>query len=469
MDIDYLKDKKVAVLGLGVEGVALAIFLVGKVSKITLLDAENLEILQKRAGEEKNPELAKILNDENTYDAVLGENYMDSLTDFDIVFRTPGVPYLNAKIQEAIKHGVEFSSQIKLFFDLCPAKVIGVTGTKGKGTTSSLIKSILDTSGDRKIHLAGNIGKSAIVLLDKIDSEDIVILELSSFQLQDLHKSPAIAVITNLSVDHLDYHSDEEEYREAKKSIFKFQNEDDWLIVNSNIDPEYYSGTKSKALIFSGFGENEGEARVAGNENKSHEVFLEVGDKNERVVSADEIKLVGDHNLENIAAAALVARSLNINIENIRESVSKFESLPHRLEMVSEIDGVRYFNDSFATNPEPTMAAIKAFSEDKVLILGGSSKGADFFDLAAKIASSNVTGVILIGDESSKIENMLNRKKYAGAIEKAEDLRDVIEKAKETTKTGDVVIFSPACASFDMFKNYKDRGDKFREAVNCVR
>jgi len=489
MDIDYLGDKKVAVLGLGMEGVALAQFLVGKVNKITLLDRLSKEKLLGRAGEEQNPELAKILSDETSYDFLLGDDHMDSLADFDIVFRTPGIPYLNSKIQQAKDLGVEISSQIKLFFDLCPARIIGVTGTKGKGTTASLIYEILKkqsgtqhpqnrfTEGTQKnsnntavkqydsVFLAGNIGKPAITLLDKIKSDDIVILELSSFQLQDMEKSPHIAVITNLSVDHLDYHKDKEEYRNAKKSIFKYQSENDFLIVNSKIDKSYYQESKTKQVVFSGLGENRGQARVIEGEGNGCEVYIDIDNKQERVVSSDEIKLVGEHNMENIAVASIVANIIGVEIDDIREAAKNFEGLPHRLELVAEIEGVKYYNDSFATNPESTMAAINAFTDNKILILGGSSKGADFSELASKISSNNITAVILIGDESSNIEESLNSKKFPGKIEKTRDLQQAIDIISKLAKSGDVVIFSPACASFDMFKNYKDRGRKFKNAV----
>ncbi len=465
MDIDYLKGKKIAILGLGVEGVALAKFLVGKACSITLLDVLSKDELLSRAEEESNSELTQTLNNEDSYQFVLGDNYINNLTDFDIVFRAPGVPYLNSKIQEAKNEGVEISSQIKLFFDLCSAKIVGVTGTKGKGTTASLIKSILDSKKDGEVYLAGNIGKPAITLLPKIKSEDVVVLELSSFQLQDLYKSPHIAVIVNLSIDHLDYHKDEEEYREAKKSIFKFQNENDYLVVNSKIGENYYQESKAKRLLFSGYDEDGGEAKVSDGEGEYHQVSLNIDGSWTKVIASDEIKLVGDHNLENIAAAALVAKTLGVEMAKIQNGIKSFEGLPHRLELVEEIEGVRYFNDSFATNPEPTIAAINAFSENKILILGGSSKGADFSDLASKISSSNVAVVILIGDEAEKIESSLMKKKYSGKIEKAEDLEEVLNRARENAETGEVVIFSPACASFDMFKNYKDRGEQFKNAV----
>jgi len=475
MDIDYSRDKNIAILGLGVEGVALAKFLRGKVASITLLDQENLENLLSRAEEESNLELKDLLGQVNDYKMVLGKKYLNSLTDFDIVFRTPGIPYFNSKIQEATEAGVEISSQIKLFFDLCPAKIIGVTGTKGKGTTASLISSIMQNQKSKiknkkygNTYLAGNIGKPAITLLDKIKSDDNIVLELSSFQLQDLKKSPHIAVITNLSVDHLDYHKDEEEYKEAKRSIYKYQNKNDYLVVSSKVNPEYYKDSKSEVKLFSGLGEVKGEAFVA-EDGKKHAVYLDNNGETEKVLSEDETKLRGDHNLENIAAATLVASIMDVELEKIKEGIKTFQGLPHRLEFIKEVEGVKYFNDSFATNPEPTMAAIDAFFEDKILILGGSSKEADFSELAAKIASSNVAAVVLIGVEADKIESSLENKNYQGSIIRASDLEQTIDKSRELSKEGDVVVFSPACASFDMFKNYKDRGEKFKEALKNVR
>lgn len=465
MDIDKLKDKKVAILGLGIEGVALARFLKDKVKKIALLDIVSKEKLLDRAEEESNSELKELLSQANKYEMNLGNSYLENLTDFEVIFRTPGIPYFNSEIQKAKESGVEVSSQIKLFFDLCPAKIVGITGTKGKGTTASLIESILKINCKRKVFVAGNIGKPAITLLDEIGKEDIVILELSSFQLQDLEKSPHIAVITNLSIDHLDYHRDREEYQDAKRAIYEYQSSHDHLVVNSKLNTEYYKGANSEVRVFSGFGEIGGEAHVSSGDNNKHTVYLKTDKGKEKIVSEDDVSLKGDHNLENIAAASLVASILGLGAKQIKEGVKKFKGLPHRLEFVAEVNGVSYFNDSFATNPEPTIAAIDAFKRDKILILGGSSKGANFEPLATKIVSNNVVAVILIGNEAKKIKKSLKDKHFSGQIINADSLREVIKKSKEISKENDVVVFSPACASFDMFKNYKDRGNKFRDAV----
>jgi len=481
------KDKKVAVLGMGIEGLALVDFLVDKGCKISVLDKlpEN-ELLLRLLPEEKN-KLSQIIKNGDIV-KVFGDNYLDGLKQFDIIFRSPGISYLNQKIQEAERAGVIISSQIKLFFDLCPCKIIGVTGTKGKGTTASLIYEIMKRNNQEtrnnnqtesniqnsngyqlttnnyqpSVYLAGNIGYPAISLLSQLKSDDVVILELSSFQLMDLEKSPHIAVITNLYVDHLDYHKDTDEYRNAKKSILKFQNGGDWAVLNSDstFDPAFIdSEIKSKIKYFS---HTKGADAVV----KDGKVILDPENRSITICDEKGIKLFGQHNLENIAAATLVADILKIDIEIVREAVKDFTGLPHRLEFVTEIDGVKFINDSFATNPEPTKAAIDSFSQDKILILGGSSKGADFSDLAQKIVSSNVKGVVLIGDEADKIEQTLITSSYKGPIKKGFlDMDSIVKGAQELSSLGDVIILSPACASFGLFSNYKDRGEKFKASV----
>jgi len=361
---------------------------------------------------------------------------------------------------------VEITSQLKLFFDLCPSKIIGVTGTKGKGTTSSLIELMMKKAKSSKlkaksfgnVYLAGNIGKPAITLLDKLKPEDWVILELSSFQLQDLGKSPDIAVIVNMAVDHLDYHEDEEEYFEAKTSIVKYQSKNDTVIANKDYPNAVRLAQLSKGnkLYFSAIAEVDSSIR-------NDAVFL----GEDKICESSEINLVGRHNLENIAAAALAAHEAGTDIESIKSAAKEFKGLPHRLELVAEINGVKYYNDSFATNPEPTIAAIRSFSESVVLILGGSSKKADFSKLAEEIRKSSVKTIIIIGVEGTIIKKALETTGVAKEIVDGPDsIDDIVAVAESKAESGDIVLFSPACASFDMFKNYKDRGEKFKKAVN---
>ncbi len=456
MKIEDLQNKKVAILGLGIEGLALASFLDGKVKNITLLDRASEEELNEKS--EENIQLRKVLD--KGYNKVFGEKYLDYLGDYKFIFRSPGVKVLEPKIQDARLNGVKVSSQIKLFFDLCPAKIIGVTGTKGKGTTSSLIESMMKEDGF-KVHLAGNIGEPAITLLDKIESSDWVILELSSFQLQDLKISPHIAVITNIAVDHLDYHKDEEEYILAKESISKYQKSDDIIIANKDNENavKISNISNGKKLFFSGKEECDGFV-------KGDKVFVRIDDNYIEICSASEIQLVGKHNLENITSAALASIAAGAQIDSIKKGAKNFQGLSHRLELAGKKNGKKFFNDSFATNPEPTIAAINSFDEPITIILGGSSKGADFSKLASEIVKSSVNNVILIGDEADKIEKALIEENYSKSIVKMEgDMQDFVNKADEVSKSGDVILLSPACASFGLFNNYKERGYKFIEIV----
>lgn len=314
--------------------------------------------------------------------------------------------------------------------------------------------------------MIGNIGIPSFDIIEKIQADDIVVFELSSFQLQDLEISPHIAVITNLADDHLDYHQSLEEYRATKRVILKYQKKGDFAIINKDY-PEAYrlkDFGQAKKYFFSSKEKIDNGAFV----DSDGKVYLTVGG-HELICRQNEIKLIGRHNLENIAAASVVGKILQVPIEIIQDAVKNFAGLPCRLEFVKEIDGVKYYNDSFSTNPTPTIAAIKSFSIPITLILGGSEKGADFSDLAKEIAKSQVNNIIVIGKEGAKIKDaMISTRVKAKITNGGKTIEKIVSQAKEITNSG-VVLFSPACASFDMFKNYKDRGEKFMEAVKKLK
>jgi len=479
-----LEGKRVAILGLGIEGVALLEFLKNRVGSLAVHDKSEAEkILGKAEGKLEN-QIQNILDDDDIK-KVFGEKYLDDLEKYDIVFRSPGIYFRDPALIRAKAKGTVISSQMKLFFDLCPCPIIGVTGTKGKGTTASLISEILNSDreaekqSDRerkqgtrnmeqgtRIYLAGNIGKPAITLIPQLQKYDTVILELSSFQLADLDKSPHIAVMTNLSVDHLDYHKDEAEYRDAKKNIVLWQGANDYAVFNhsSTFSPETLKKMRGQIKYFAR--DNNFVDCAVVDENGKSKVIFDPQDSQQEICEISDLKLVGKHNLENVAAATIVADILGISLEVVREAVKRFVGLPHRLELIREIGGIKFINDSFATNPDPTMAAVNSFDENKILILGGSSKGADFTKLAEEIASTNVKAVVLIGAEGEKIGQALKEAGYdKKVIVGGKAISEIVKQAMKEARRGDVVIFSPACASFDMFKNYKDRGEKFREAV----
>jgi UDP-N-acetylmuramoylalanine--D-glutamate ligase len=404
--------KKVAILGYGIEGQDAEKFLKLCGAEITILDKK------------------------------FNEKYLNELAKFDIVVRSPGVYRFLPQITEAERSGVVITSAVKMFFENCPGKIIGITGTKGKGTTSTLTYEILKAAG-REVYLAGNIGKSMLELLPLLNSESYVILEMSSFQLIDLDLSPHIAVVLNITLDHMDWHKNKDEYINAKENIVRYQSTSDWAVINEEYETSksFADSTKAGVVFFS--------------KQKLESKFKE------------GLLLRGEHNLENIAAAVAVGRILKIDDNKILEVVRSFKGLEHRLELVGEVNGVTFYNDSFATGPQPTIAAINSFTESETLILGGSDKGLDYSELQSEIEKkNNVKNLILIGDIGEKIGKDIRGKNIIslGKISMAQ----IVKKAGEVTPKGGVVILSPAAASFDMFKNYKDRGDQFKRAVQSL-
>jgi UDP-N-acetylmuramoylalanine--D-glutamate ligase len=422
------KDKKVAVLGLGIEGSDAISFLLKRGAKVTLFDRK----------EERELDFSGI--EKEKIEIITGENYLNSgLTGFDYIIRSPGVYRYNSEIVDAEEAGVVVTSAIKTFFDECPGKIIGVTGTKGKGTTCSLIYEILKADG-RDVYLSGNIGKPYLELLPKLKNDSWIVMEMSSFQLIDMDTSPHIAVVLNITIDHLDWHKDKEEYVNAKKNIVSHQKHEDFAVIN-----EEYETPKSFAKVARG--------KVVYFSKTSLEPQYR-----------EKLLLRGEHNLENIAAAVSTAKIIGVDEKIILETVRSFKGLEHRLEMVKTINGITFYNDSFATSSQPTIAAINSFSEPETLILGGSDKGLDFEELRDVIEKKeNVKNLILIGLIGGKIGEGIKGKNIINLGHTT--MAEIVKRAYEVTPHGGVVILSPAAASFDMFKNYKDRGNQFKSAV----
>lgn len=452
--IQKYENMKIGILGLGEENIALVRYLVK-------YGAKNITICDQRGSEEFS-------NIDDIQNAVsswrLGPDYLDNLEDFDVVFRTPGLPYLNEKIQKAKIDGVEVSSEIKLFFDLCPSPIIGVTGTKGKGTTATLISEILKKAGKR-VFLAGNIGNAPIEFLDHLTADDIVVLELSSFQLQDLEKSPHIGVVLNISSDHLDVHANNDEYIEAKTNIIRHQTKDDFAVINIDYltSFEFAALTSAQVYYFSRKKSVDQGAWV-----NSGEILYRENNEDIELAQTSDLLLRGEHNFENICASCTAARLAGADFESISEVIKSFKGLEHRLELVTEIDGVKFYNDSFSTNPDTAIAAIKSFTEPIILIAGGSEKNADYAELGKVISDSNVKTAILIGVTGSRIKSEIQTSNVK-VIDTCQNLDDVIDIIKQEMKLGDVVLLSPASASFDWFANYKDRGQQFKENVSRIK
>jgi UDP-N-acetylmuramoylalanine--D-glutamate ligase len=340
----------------------------------------------------------------------------------------------------------------------CPTRqVIGVTGTKGKGTTSTLLAKMLEASG-RQVFLGGNIGVPPLSFLNELNENSWVVLELSSFQLIDLRASPHIGVCLMVVPEHLNWHADMPEYVEAKAQLFEHQSSDDVAIYygESELSREIASAGAGRKLPFY---ESPG-AWVNGNM-----ITIDGAE----ICTTDELKLLGAHNWQNVCAALTAYWQIDQNIDAARTVLTSFGGLEHRLELVRELDGIRYYDDSFGTTPETAIVALQAFAEPKVVILGGSDKGASYDELARTVVSSNVRKVVLIGEEGLKIQAALEAAgfhDFTPVITGREMMPTIVKTARENTQTGDVVLLSTACASFDMFDNYKDRGARFKHAVN---
>lgn len=398
-------------------------------------------------------------------DSRSGEDVFERLDDLspDLVIRTAGLaPY-------KLKTTAKVWSATNEFFQKCPAPIIGVTGSKGKGTTCSLIASILRASG-KKVHLLGNIGIPALRELDSIQPQDIVVYELSSFQLWDIEYSPHVAVVLHIEPDHLDVHSSFEDYVGAKSRIVAFQTRNDVCLYHpENSFSEMIARTQHQA---------ETHAAKYGTANNQNTVVTAYDDKKHflksdgmKICSVKELQIPGKHNVQNAEAAisACLAIDEGISNETIASGLRNFAGLDHRLKFIDTVDGVEYYDDSIATTPGSTIAAIDSFIEPKVLLVGGSSKGADFTELSHAVADASIRHVFVYGKEMENIASSFKEEGITSySVESDVTMEQLVEKASSVAEPGDVVVLSPACASFDMFKSYEDRGDQFIQSVKKI-
>lgn len=453
--MDKFNHKKIAILGFGVEGMSIAEFLKNSHSQIVVLDEK------KRADFDE-----KQLKAYEEHGIIFQMGKIEDLNGFDFVFRSPGFHPNNPALEKARKGGIEITSATKVFFDLCPCPIVGVTGTKGKGTTSTLIYEMLKSQGF-DAYLGGNIGTPPLEFLPKLTKDSKVVLELSSFQLMDLEKSPHVAVMLMTTSEHLDYHKDVYEYVNAKRNIFRFQKESDFAVVNKDYPASNESDIESIGKVY----------RVSREQGvdqgcfvRGESIVLKMNDEEEVILSTKDIALPGKHNLENVCASIVAALCAGCSMKSIIPVLKKFQGLPHRIEFIRLVKGVKYYNDSFSTTPETAIAAIEAFEEPKILILGGSSKNSDFSELGKVIRETKtIKAIIGIGIEWVRIKASINHQ--PAGVEYVEGLKtmdEIVKKAAELGTVGDVLLLSPGCASFDMFKSYKDRGEQFKSAVNSL-
>lgn len=447
---DFIKDKKVAVVGIGISNIPLIHFLYRLGAKITAFDKKEENELGQIGEEFKNKGIC----------LELGVDYLDNLTGFDVVFKTPSMRIDNPALVKAKGEGAYITSEIEEFVKYCPAKVFGVTGSDGKTTTTTLIYNMLKTEG-YKTWIGGNIGNPLFANIEDIQHKDKVVLELSSFQLMTMNVHIDCALITNITPNHLDVHKDMDEYTEAKKNIFKFQEEKDLLILNRDNDITNSAANESKGKVMQ-FSIKE---KI---ENGAYFECKKLFFKEKEICRLEEIKLKGMHNVENLLGA-FCAVSEDVSIDNMRKVATTFTGVEHRCEFVREIDGVKYYNDSIASSPTRTLAGLNAFEKPVILIAGGYDKKIPFEPLAEK-GYSKIKTLVLVGVTKEKIKEVFERvikdKQINLPILMADTFEEAVYKAKELALEGDIVTLSPACASFDMFPNFEVRGNRFKEIVN---
>ena len=431
---------KIAIVGFGKQGRSAYDYWVALGAEITICDQQ--DSLDLPSGAQRQ----------------IGELYLRRLERFDLIVRGPGVhprDIVEANSPEILQKITTVTNE---FFRVCPThNIVGVTGTKGKGTTSSLIAKMLGADSKR-VHLGGNIGIPPLDLLkNDIQPDDWVVLELANFQLIDLQYSPHIAVCLMIAPEHLDWHADSDEYYNAKSQLFRHQTSDDIAVF-------YAKDDMSQRIASTGAGWKVPYMAFPGGNVVDGNIVID----NQTVCATSELKLLGEHNWQNACAAVTAVWKITQNIEAMRQVLTHFSGLEHRLEFVRELDGVRYYDDSFGSTPETAIVAIKAFGEPKIIILGGSDKGAPYDDLAEVIAESNVRSVVLIGEQADRIRAALDRVGFTATNPGGESMSHIVATARSVAKLGDIVVLSPACASFDMFQNYMDRADQFKAAVNAL-
>lgn len=448
-----LKGKKVAVIGLGVSNRPLVEGMLDAGVKVLVCDRRQredfdglIESLERRG-----------------VTAALGPDYLERLEGADVIFRTPGLRPDAPQIQRAVAAGAELTSEMEVFLDLCPCRIIAVTGSDGKTTTTTIIAGLLEAAGYRTF-VGGNIGHPLLCQVDDIRPDDMVVLELSSFQLMTVRQSPGIAVVTNLAPNHLDVHRDMDEYVNAKRNIFAYQDSGDRLVLNA--DNELTAGFAAQAR---------GEVTLF-SRKKPLEKGVYLRDKTvmchgRPVLNTGGILLPGVHNLENYMAAIAAVDGL-VPDEVVRDFARTFGGVPHRIELVRELDGVRYYNDSIASSPSRTTAGLRSFAQKVILIAGGYDKHIPYDALGPEIVA-HVKTLLLTGDTAEKIKAATLAAPGYGEgqpeILDCADLSEAVDRARAIARPGDVVMMSPASASFDRFKNFEERGNAFKELVNGLK
>ena len=450
----YIKNKKVAIIGMGVSNAPLFEYL----SKFNC----NITVFDKRTEEKIDSEILNKVRELNI-NHHFGEDNLSYLKGFDIIFRSPSCRPDTKEVVLEVERGAVLTSEIELLLELCPGKIIGITGSDGKTTTTTLIYEMIKKKGYH-CYLGGNIGMPIFTKVREMTPDSVVVLELSSFQLMDTKISPNIAVITNIEPNHLDIHKSYEEYIDCKENIFRYQTEKDILVTNFNneITKKLSKKAPGKVIYFTSKSKLENGYFYEDGIIKKSEDGLR-----HHIIQTKDIPLKGVHNYENICTALAATESL-VDIDTQREVIENFKGVEHRLEFVRELNGVKWYNDSIGTSPSRTIAGLNSFEEEIVLIAGGYDKHLDYTPIAEPIIK-NVSQLVLMGATAPKIYDAVTKELEAQGksmpIHMCDSLIEAIQTAQKVAKKDQVVLFSPASASFDLFKNFAERGDKFKELV----
>lgn len=439
-----IENKKVTVIGIGISNLPLIKYLVTLGAEVTACDKRSKEDLGANYTELESLGVK----------FRLGENYLSDI-DGEIIFKTPGMRFDIPELNAARERGAVVTSEMEVFFDVCPSHIIAITGSDGKTTTTTLVNKMMSGAG-YKTWLGGNIGNPLLTQTEEMKKDDWVILELSSFQLHTMRKSPEIAVITNISPNHLDMHKDYQEYIDAKKNIMLYQNENNKLVTNADNDVTSKIGKEAR-----------GSVKYFSRTDKNADFYLEdkyICRRGERILNIEDITVPGMHNVENYMTAMAAVDGL-VNDDVIRNVAKEFEGVEHRIEFVRELNGVKYYNSSIDSSPNRTINTLRVFEgKNVILISGGKDKGIPYDEIGEPIANG-VKTLILIGATTEKIEKAVKATGKNIEIIKKQTYDEVVKCAYEKAQNGDIVLLSPASTSFDMFRSFEERGRLFKDLV----
>ncbi len=461
MKLAELREKPVLILGLGQEGRSTLRWLRAAFPEKILGVADQLPL------QEIPPEAREQIERDSRLRRHLGPDYLASLDSYDVIVKSPGIPVTLAEYRRAVENGKRITSHTALVFANFPGKILGVTGTKGKSTTTSLLHSILQRFLP-DAHLVGNIGVPALELLPQSGPQTVFVYELSSHQLEGLRQSPAIAALLNVAPEHLDYYESFEQYVAAKENITRYQAGSDWLIYDADhpIPREIAARSRARRIACSLEQPQSPGCFLSGDW-----VVWRSGDSREEpVVRQREVPLLGRFNLANVLAAVAAAKLLHAPSQAIAEAIRQFQPLEHRLELVGTYGGVTYYNDSIATVPEAAIAALDALGEDvETLLLGGTDRHLDFSSLAKRILRSNVKTILLFPATGQRIWQAISEAAPSAAQRIrhfiVNSMEEAVELAKQHTAKGKICLHSPASPSFGLFRNYRERGEQFKRWV----